>query len=131
MMNNINKIKKLIKAECAGYFTEQYSIHHYCCNMDGACLFFGDIENPDCKYFEKSILPLDIDLEHEYRKERKIDTLQIKQAKPRIKCERCKDIFSANSNRQKHCEKCSKIIKREQDKKRQQRRRDNSYSVTH
>lgn len=121
-MKNINRIKKLIKNQCAGYFDKQSAIHNYCSSKDGSCVFFGDNEElPACRYFEEGVLPLDTGLEFEYRQEHKMGISQNRQAKPKVKCERCETSFDANSNRQKCCEKCRKIIKREKDRNRQQK----------
>ena len=123
-MKNINKIKGLIKSQCAGYFPEQSSIHNYCCSVDGACLFFRDNEEiPCCKYFEEGVLPLDEDLEREYRQERQMEVCKNKSVKTNTKCQRCNTYFEAGSNRQIYCEKCRKIIKKEQARNRQQKLR--------
>lgn len=124
-MKNINKLKRIIKKECANYFTGQNSINHYCCIVDGVCLFFGDEENERCNYFEEGVLPLDGDLEREYYSELNIDC-EIKgdKPKPRIRCKRCGKHIEANSNRQRYCEKCKKIIKREQARASMKKKRD-------
>lgn len=114
-MKNVNKIKGLIKSQCAGYFPEQSSIHNYCCSVDGACLFFRENEElPCCRYFEEGVLPLDEDLEREYRLERQMGVSKNKAVKTNVKCSRCNSYFKAGSNRQIYCEKCRKVIKREQ-----------------
>lgn len=120
-MKNINKIKSLIKEECAGYITG--FVNNYCCNKDGVCLFFEDTDMPRCKYFEEGVLPLEEDLERQYRIERKLNAVIGKKAKPKVKCERCGTTFDANSNRQKYCDKCRKAIKREQARLSMQRKR--------
>ena len=123
-MKNINKIKGLIKSQCAGYFPEQSSIHNYCCSVDGACLFFRDNEEMACcRYFEEGVLPLDEDLEREYRLERQMGVSKNKGVKTNVKCSRCNSYLKAGSNRQIYCEKCRKVIKREQAKNRQQKLR--------
>ena len=38
--------------------------------------------------------------------------------KPRVKCKNCGDVFPANSNRQKYCGKCKKIVRKEKLKER-------------
>ncbi len=123
-MKNINKIKGLIKSQCAGYFPELSSIHNYCCSVDGACLFFKDNEEmPCCRYFEEGVLPLDEDLEREYILERKMGVYQGKPVKINVRCNRCNSYFEAGSNRQIYCEKCRKIIKKERARNRQQKLR--------
>ena len=119
-MKNINRIKKLVKSDCAGYHAE----NNYCCSKDVACVFFGDNEKPpNCEYFKEGVLPLDADLEFEYRQERQMQVSENRQAKPIVKCQRCFKSFDANSNRQKCCEKCRKIVRKEKDRERQQRMR--------
>ena len=123
-MKNINKIKSLIKTECDGYLSEQCSTNHYCCNRDGVCLFFEEnIEMPRCKHFEDGVLPLKEDLERQYRIERKLNAVIGRTAKPKVKCERCGELFEANSNRQHYCEKCRKIVKKEQARLSMQKKR--------
>ena len=112
-MKNINRIKRLVKSDCAGYFSE----NNYCCSKDGACVFFGENEQLQCcKYFEEGVLPLDVDLEDEYSQERQMEVSHNKTVKTNVKCSRCNKYFKASSNRQKFCEKCKKIVKREQAK---------------
>lgn len=126
-MKNINKVKRLVKDDCAGYSTE----NNYCCSVDGACLFFRDNEKlPCCRYFEEGILPLDKDLEYEYRQERQMGLTQNRQIKPKVKCQRCSKSFDANSNRQHFCESCKKINDREKTKLRMKKAREKGYDVT-
>jgi len=126
-LKNINKTKSLIKNECAGYLSDQCSINHYCCNKDGVCLFFEDnTEIPRCKYFEEGVLPLDEDLERQYRIERKMNIVMNIKAKTKVKCERCEESFEANSNRQHYCEKCRKIVKKEQARLSMEKKRNKS-----
>ncbi|WP_155760556.1 hypothetical protein [Clostridium pasteurianum] len=100
-MKNINKFKRLIIKDCANHFIEQGSINHYCCMIDGVCLFFENKENERCGYFEEGVLPLDGVLERGYYTE--IDVKPIKEQgdkpKPRIKCKNCGKNIQANSNR--------------------------------
>jgi len=114
-VKNINKIKRLVKSDCAGYFAESNTANNYCCSMDGVCIFFREEgeQLTSCRYFEEGVLPLDMELEHEYRQEHKMDTVGRK-AKPKVNCKRCNNSFEAGSNRQIYCEKCRKIVKREQ-----------------
>lgn len=51
-------------------------------------------------------------------------------AKPRYICERCREGFKANSNRQKTCDKCQPKIKTIQARLRKQKQRKN-YSPCH
>ena len=119
-MKNINKIKRLIKSECAGFLSELCHINNYCCDKDMVCLFFEDNkELQSCINFEDGVLPLDSDLEIEYRREHNMEPSENIKAKSKVKCEKCGETFDANSNRQKLCEKCKKIVKKEQGRARQ------------
>jgi hypothetical protein len=122
-MKNINRIKRLVKSDCAGYFTE----NNYCCSKDGVCVFFRDNEKfPCCRYFEEGVLPLDKDLGYEYRQERQMAVVHKTPVKTNVKCSRCKLYFKAGSNRQNYCEKCKKIVKREQARLSMQKKRNKS-----
>lgn len=126
-MATLIKVKKLIKIECAGYYFE----NNYCCTKDGECIFFLESEKlPCCKYFEKGVLPLDIDLEFEYRVERKMNVGNKTSLKTNVKCDRCNLFFEAVSNRQVYCEKCKKIIKRENNRLTKKKSRESGLDVT-
>lgn len=126
-MKNINKIKKLIKSDCAGYFSE----NNYCCSKDGACVFFGENEGlPCCKYFEVGVLPINVDLENEYRQEHQMEVSKNIQAKPKVKCQRCFKSFDANSNRQHFCENCKIINDRDKNRLRKKKSREKGYDVS-
>jgi hypothetical protein len=121
-MKNINKIKKLVKQECSCYFQE----NNYCCKHDKTCMFFWDsdvifdknnFEHYKCKYFETSVLPLDAQLELEYKQENHIDFKDLK------KCDRCEKPFKPNSNRQKYCDYCKDFMIREKARKYDQKKR--------
>jgi len=120
-VKNINKIKSLIKESCAGYFAE----NNYCCSRDGSCIFFRSNEGLfGCKYFEDGVLPLEKDLEYEYRQEHMMAVVHKIPVKTNVKCSRCNQYFKAVSNRQSYCETCKKIVKREQAKLSMQKKRD-------
>ncbi|UZW12570.1 hypothetical protein OSC52_11960 [Clostridium pasteurianum] len=125
-MKNINKLKRLIRKECSNHFTEQGSINHYCCMIDGVCLFFENEENKRCQYFEEGLLPLDGDLERVYYIEIDVKPInaQGNKAKPRIKCKNCGKNVEANSNRQQYCHICKKNIKRKQARESMKKKRD-------
>lgn len=121
-------LKSLITNECANYSSN----HNYCCleqYQDNKCIYFlPDGEKPRCNYFEKCVLPLDVGLEELYYRELNEDKLTnkerqeiIKKARQRgkikILCKRCGKEFIANSNRQKYCKECKKIIHKEQSRK--------------
>ena len=122
-MKNSNRIKRLVKSDCAGYFSE----NNYCCSKDGICVFFEECEQlPNCKYFEVGVLPLNADLEYEYRQEHQMAVVHKIPVKTNSKCGRCNLYFEAASNRQNYCEKCKKIVKREQSRLSMQKKRNKS-----
>ena len=129
-MKSINKIKRLVKNQCASYFPQQGAVNHYCCMVDWVCLFHRDIDKTRCKYFEQCVLPLDEDLEWEYRKEHELTGGICSQAKPKIKCKRCSEYIEAKSNRQQYCDGCKKINDREKSKLRMSKKRQKGYDVT-
>jgi hypothetical protein len=68
-MENLAAIKKLVVAECANHQNRgPAGIKDYCWMREksgrGGCSFFAG--NDRCGYFEKSVLPLDPELEEEY-----------------------------------------------------------------
>ncbi|TKH46091.1 hypothetical protein C1I60_04505, partial [Paenibacillus terrae] len=103
---NKNSIKRLVKNNCACYLGAKHGITNYCCLQDSPCVFFAQDDGlPRCTYFENGVLPIDEKLEREYKSERNTGT-EFKIAKPRVNCKKCGATFSANSNRQKYCDKC-------------------------
>jgi hypothetical protein len=105
-----------------------------CCNLfdNGYCVFKEKRriihDDKPCKYFEKSVLPVDEGLLELYKKtleaEAHGDTLSrtqqqaiIQENSKNIKCEQCGNEFKPTSNRQKYCEKCRKIKRNEQQKR--------------
>ena len=52
------KVRALIVAECANYQSMSSGVTDYCWTREasnhGACVFFSDIENPRCDYFEEA-----------------------------------------------------------------------------
>jgi len=107
-MQNKNKIKRLVKDQCACYLGDKHGISNFCCWKDGSCVMFNQEDNlPSCRYFENGVLPTDEELERDYKLKRDMED-GAKQAKPKVNCKRCGDTFSANSNRQHYCGKCRK-----------------------
>lgn len=105
-MQNKNKLKRLVKNNCACYLGAKRGIPNYCCLQDGPCAFFSQNDDlPRCTYFEQGVLPVDEKLERKYTSERNVES-EFKTVKLRVNCTRCGRTFSANSNRQKYCEKC-------------------------
>jgi hypothetical protein len=115
-MKNKNKIKQLVKHNCASYLGDKHDISNYCCWKDGSCVFFSQ-ENtiPRCSYFENGVLPADEKLELEYKLERNMDVERLI-AKPKVNCKKCGTTFEANSNRQSYCEKCKQKNRNEKSK---------------
>ena len=107
-MNNIIKIKKLIKKECANYNYDGYM----CWPRDCVCKYFVEHEEDKlmrCGYFEKAVLPVDPNLESEYRKHFEMGvTTDVKV------CEGCGTLMRKSSNRQKYCNNCKKYVSKEQ-----------------
>ncbi|MNW44102.1 hypothetical protein D3C74_213220 [compost metagenome] len=104
-MQNKNTIKRLVKNNCACYLGAKHSIPNYCCLQDSPCVFFAQYDSlPRCTYFENGVLPMDEKLVQEYKSDRNVE-IGFNTAKPRVNCKKCGKTFSANSNRQKYCEK--------------------------
>lgn len=112
-MQNKNKIKQLVKNNCASYLGDKYGISNYCCMKDGSCVFFKqDDQLPTCRYYENGVLPIDEKLEFEYKSERNMH-VEMKTAKPKVNCKKCGATFEVNSNRQTCCEKCREKTRKE------------------
>jgi hypothetical protein len=93
-MQNKNKIKQLVKNNCASYLGDKHGISNYCCWKDGSCVFFKqDNQLPSCLYFEKGVLPMDEKLERDYKLERNMDVVEGRVAKPKVNCKKCGDTF--------------------------------------
>ena len=124
---NLNKVKSMVVNECANYlgdsFTDTY--RKYCCLRDKACIYFEERKDR-CRYFEVSVLPINSELEFKYNSayHLKVDESKLK---PKAICERCKKQFDANSNRQKYCDFCKKIVQRDKARERMNKKR----NVTH
>ena len=135
------ELRRFVKDECANYFLNSDNISNYCClenTQDYTCTYYLNLNeesesqnnNNRCGYFEKNVLPMNKDFEVLYNAQiinndgNKLTSKQQKELKEdmkwafkkRKKCERenCDTIFPANSNRQKYCDKCKKIIRAEQ-----------------
>jgi len=100
----------LIRNECANHFSIQCSIKNYCCLTDKTCVFF--LENkPRCKYFEESVLPIKKDLEYKYRRGRNLRELIIQAS-----CKNCSRLFIRKSKKEKYCDECKQVRKKQQKK---------------
>lgn len=129
-MQNKNRIKRLMKNSCACYLGAKHGTSNYCCLQDGPCVFFGqDDPLPHCTYFENGVLPIDEKLEREYTSERNVES-EFKTVQPRVNCPKCRATFSANSNRQKYCEKCRDKNANEKSKLRMRQMRKSRLDVT-
>lgn len=118
-MNVSKKLISLIKNECANFNYDG----NCCYPKDNTCCFFTDSnELQRCKYFENGVLPLDPELEFEYRKERKMDMAGFYMRENT--CNRCGESFISHSNAQKYCKKCEPIMKRQKTKLRVRKSRD-------
>ena len=110
------KVRSLVSAECANHQTMgPFGTKDYCWMREksnhGACVFFSDLENPKCRYFEEAVLPLDKDLKGIFSGE--LLALQIQEGRKRMirkKCKRlgCSETFLARSNHQDFCPACQK-----------------------
>jgi hypothetical protein len=88
-MQNKNKMKQLVKNNCACYFGDRHGISNYCCWKDGSCTFFDqDNPIPSCRYFENGVLPTDEKLERDYKLERNMH-VERQIAKPKVSCKKC------------------------------------------
>ncbi|MET3211307.1 UNVERIFIED_CONTAM: hypothetical protein ABIC26_004274 [Paenibacillus sp. PvR008] len=129
-MHNKNRIKRLVKNSCACYLGAKHGIPNYCCLQDGPCVFFSqDDALPRCTYFEHGVLPIDEKLGREYKSNRNVE-VGFNTAKPRVNCQKCGATFSANSNRQKYCEKCRDKNANEKSKLRMRQMRKSRLDVT-
>ena len=100
----------LIRNECANYFSSLNSIKNYCCLTDKTCVYFSE-NKPRCKYFEEAVLPLDKDLEYKYKQERKLSDSIIQAS-----CKNCSRQFIRKSKKEKYCDECKQVRKKQQKK---------------
>lgn len=109
-------IKILIKKECANYFLDsgggQPKIKNYCCLDDTSCLYYSEEEKPSCIYFENSVLPLEPELQFNYRKEFQLEHRSLQKT-----CKQCGKLFIPKSKKQKYCEECITVRRKEQNRK--------------
>ena len=104
-----NKIKELIKKECANY------VGGNCILLDTTCPQMGCIYSVLCKYFINSVLPLDKELYKELLEGAGEETgLYTKQ------CKLCKKQFTTDKKNVLYCDKCK-------DKRRKETRRNSYY----
>lgn len=135
------QIRSLITNECANHFSKCDNTNNYCClewTKDLQCIYFQtEPEQQRCGYFEESVLSLSEELKViynlKYIENINLTTKQQKEIKqdidwanrPRKKCGNCGEIFPAKSNRQKLCDKCGILKRKEKERERQAELRKN------
>ena len=100
-----NKVKKLIKKECANY------IDGDCILLDTTCPQMGCMYSVLCKYFINSVLPLDKELYKELLPDaEETSGLYNKQ------CKICNKHFTSDKKNERYCDKCKDKVKKEKTK---------------
>jgi len=107
-----NKIKELIKKECANY------VGGDCIVLDTNCPQMGCIYSVLCKYFINSVLPLDKDL----YKELLPDAEETSGLYNKV-CKYCNKQFTSDKKNEQYCPKCKDKVKKEKTKLRVQKHR--------
>lgn len=132
-MNIDYQIKKLVRSECACYSPSQdgivytknkpqsVTIKDYCDKEQEEDCICSLFKNKRCGYFEKSVLPMNPQLEalyqskkagYELPKEDK-ENISSTRGKVNVYCKRCGKTFQADNHRQQYCKFCKRIIQRE------------------
>jgi len=137
-MNVFQSVKKLVRKECACYDPSTKRIIYInhipqsitikdCCDRerekDCCCSIFKDKR---CSYFERTVLPMNPQLEALYIAEHKARQINYKLSKEdkkrilegkspvigkvKIHCKKCKDVFLASNYRSQYCERCKKYL---------------------
>lgn len=122
-------VRRLVRGECANHYGEQNGVSDYCCLEPEAtrrkCIYVAGGVSERCGWFEKGVLPLNKRLEALYWADRKAraggyelgkaaaEAAVASVARERT-CTRCQREFMALSNRQKYCEACRRVVRREQ-----------------
>jgi len=107
-----NKIKELIKKQCANYIDGQ------CILLDTNCPQMGCMYSVLCKYFINSVLPLDKKL----YKELLPDAEETSGLYNKV-CEYCNKHFTTDKKNEQYCPKCKDKVKKEKTKLRVQKHR--------
>lgn len=135
-------VKKLVRNECACYSEILNGIKDYCDREDTegyCCIFFIKLEdNARCGYFEKAVLKMNPQLEalyiaehkakmanYELTKEDKQRIIEGKSSmvgKVQVHCKKCGETFQADNYRQQYCDRCKRIIRRENNYKEYQKK---------
>lgn len=105
------EVNRLIKSDCANYFNGD------CIQLDCNCpqMISGDV---CCRYFESSVLPLDVTLEHELLGNRNW-----------IHCKRCKGKFASKKANELYCARCKPLVAREKTRARVQKLRESKTGI--
>lgn len=99
------KVLKVVRSECCNY-----GAGWICASGPGPdrrCLYIHGLR---CRHFEANVLPLKPDLALAYGIETGADLAGSPGA---TTCPRCREPFRRSSPRQKYCDRCSKIARRE------------------
>lgn len=124
-INQSRSIKSLIQNECANYFVDSGGINktikNYCCLIDKTCIYYfneDDEQSPRCRYFEESVLPMNPELEYQYRQEKIIDKKQELNGNNNLqhKCINCQNTFTRKNKNEKYCEECKATLKKHHNK---------------
>lgn len=105
----------LIKSECANYFPDsggEGRIKNYCCLHNKTCVLSGETDSNGktrCNYFEENVLPLNPELEFQYRQQRGISILDLQ-----VTCKDCLEPFIRSSRNEKYCPRCKSNRKKQQ-----------------
>lgn len=102
-----NKVKELIKKECANY------IDGNCILLDTTCPQMNCIYSVLCKYFINSILPLDKDLYKELLEGAGEETSGLYNKV----CKLCNKKFTSDKKQEQYCDKCKKKARAERNKR--------------
>jgi hypothetical protein len=140
----LKQVQQLINKECANYFFKSDDTSHYCCKewtKDLSCIYFqAEPEFERCKYFEDVVLPMSEEIKIIYdltyidnvsltsKQQREIKQEIDWANRPRRKCE-CGEIFPAKSNRQKLCDSCGILKRKEKERDRQTEIKKNKRSM--
>ncbi|MFX3616191.1 MAG: cysteine-rich VLP protein [Sporolactobacillus sp.] len=115
------ELKKLVREECASY-DHGHAGH---CLLETkpdctACPFFNGADDvlPRCKYFERSVLPVNEPLDYRYKQ-------AIGAVTDGKICSACKQPFSPRSNSAKYCSSCADRVRHQQKARQSTRYRKN------
>jgi len=117
-MNVDQQVKKLVLNECACYSQFSNGIKDYCDKEEEDCRCFI-FKDERCGYFEKSVLPMNPQLEALYKAEKsgyelpKEEEENISSVKGKVKmnCKRCGKTFQADNYRRQYCKFCKRVIR--------------------